>query len=345
MMLGLEVSSLAYSNGDQRQDPSPTPVQCPDGLGPLKAEHVIDTPLTAAPEASLGDNSMIAGVLPEDPSDPTKKLAFIGFRGTVNSHAPHQEGNWWQNLKWWADEQELCHGKHGNIHRGFHNAVMYNDLQIIKEVQRVRQLAGDNVNFLITGHSLGGGMANIATMKIQCMMPELKISLVTLGGPRVGDARFAGHLEDITERIYRVVNVQRPADEQAEIDIAKLIGVDPVDMPTLQGWDPVTQVPNYSSMSPSSVTYVHAGHQVNIGAHDGTVQLSDQGIAGVNLHFTCPYVPRIKQLALQTNVLLEHQICTNAYGGTPPKVCMLVPPAQSGENPNLQTPGTGAWGN
>ena len=85
--------------------------------------------------------------------------------------------------------------KKGRLHRGFINA--YNEVGD-KLAKSVAQL--DNKPLYITGHSLGGALASIATS----MLATDKIAACyTFGSPRVGNEDFDANLK---VPVYRVVN-------------------------------------------------------------------------------------------------------------------------------------------
>jgi len=88
----------------------------------------------------------------------------------------------------------------GNIHRGFKEAFRI----IQKKIQDSMDLNLKDKPLIITGHSLGGALATIATKKLNY---EKIAACYTFGSPRVGDEDW---MFDIKPPIYRIVNSADP---------------------------------------------------------------------------------------------------------------------------------------
>jgi len=56
-----------------------------------------------------------------------------------------------------------------------------------------------NVQVIFTGHSLGGALATLAAFDVQLLFPQLSVSMISFGSPRVGNYRFA-HLFNLLAR-------------------------------------------------------------------------------------------------------------------------------------------------
>ena len=52
---------------------------------------------------------------------------------------------------------------------------------------------------LVTGHSLGGALAILCAKKIAKLNKSIKVDVITLGAPRVGDASFATSIKRCLE--------------------------------------------------------------------------------------------------------------------------------------------------
>lgn len=88
------------------------------------------------------------------------------------------------------------------MHTGFYNA--YNEINI--EIQSFLNSIQEDENkpLFITGHSLGGALATVATKKLK--YPKIA-ACYTFGSPRVGNEDW---MEGIKTPIYRVVNSADP---------------------------------------------------------------------------------------------------------------------------------------
>lgn len=97
------------------------------------------------------------------------------------------------------------------VHWGF-----YNQFQEIKKdldyqidqyyVNSICQPSVDNNHIVFCGHSLGGGLATLASVYYGAKYPALNIHCVTIGSPRVGGTKFHKLFDEIVENSYRIVN-------------------------------------------------------------------------------------------------------------------------------------------
>lgn len=105
-----------------------------------------------------------------------KEEYVIAFRGTE----PDEISDLLADLNAWPDK---AYNGHGRVHNGFQEEVnkvwpyIESSLKIMKT---------EGKNFYITGHSLGGAMATIATSR----MADDVTALYTFGSPRVGTRSF-----------------------------------------------------------------------------------------------------------------------------------------------------------
>ncbi len=76
----------------------------------------------------------------------------------------------------------------GKIHRGFHNLILNNNvIESIKETLDNILSSMENVQIIITGHSLGAALATI----FYAYLKYDSVELITFGSPRVGDKEFS----------------------------------------------------------------------------------------------------------------------------------------------------------
>ncbi len=131
-----------------------------------------------------------------------KKNLILAFRGTVMEVRNWKQlllmaANWLVNLA--CDQVE--HERHScRIHRGFSHAID-NIRDQIDDAVRSRLRPGQR--FWITGHSLGGALANLTANEF-CAAGRVEVAgTYTFGAPRVGDAAFA---ESCRTPHYRIEN-------------------------------------------------------------------------------------------------------------------------------------------
>lgn len=126
------------------------------------------------------------------------RCVLLAFRGTEATRI----NDWFTDLK-----IGQVRGPVGEVHRGFRDALELAwpavDGWLAKHAARVP--------LFITGHSLGGALAVLATAKRRLRggnaAPLPVQGLYTFGQPRVGDGRFVGALEsDFKFRWFRYVN-------------------------------------------------------------------------------------------------------------------------------------------
>lgn len=117
-------------------------------------------------------------------------MAVLAFRGT------RQVKDWMTNLNAVMTPVVSSGGETlGNVHRGFNKAF----LSVREQIDPL--LEGDeDLPLFITGHSLGGALATLATWYLK---GDSLAACYTFGAPRVGDA---GLMDRFRTPIYRVVN-------------------------------------------------------------------------------------------------------------------------------------------
>ena len=123
-------------------------------------------------------------------------FAVICFRGT------QQIRDWLTNLKISTvpiyDPKGLV-GECGQMHEGFHNAY-----KSVESTIKNRLNGFEDLPLYITGHSLGGALAVVATWY---QSSQRLAACYTFGAPRVGDSRLIGRFKT---PIYRIVNGADP---------------------------------------------------------------------------------------------------------------------------------------
>ncbi|MBU1043169.1 MAG: lipase family protein [Candidatus Omnitrophica bacterium] len=115
------------------------------------------------------------------------KVAVLAFRGTEVKDPRDIMAD--LNSKFYKDNDEA------KIHDGFYKAFEYVKADIVAEVKKL-----GTYSLYITGHSLGGALALIAT---RCLDSDNLAACYTYGSPMVGNDEFD---DNIKAPIYRVVN-------------------------------------------------------------------------------------------------------------------------------------------
>lgn len=139
-------------------------------------------------------------------------MAVVSFRGT------QQAKDWMTNLKLDKDPVRKRSQDRptlvGEVHRGFNRAFLSVEPQICAHLQELA-----DIPLYITGHSLGGALATLATWYISA---DALAACYTFGSPRVGDGGLTNHFRT---PIYRIVNGADPVPfvppAKATVDILK----------------------------------------------------------------------------------------------------------------------------
>jgi len=124
-------------------------------------------------------------------------MAVVVFRGT------QQKMDWWTNLN--ARTEDVPSRKAGSdvvvgrLHAGFNRAYLSVEHQIHELLKD-----DEDLPLYITGHSLGGALATIATWYLS---GEKLSACYTFGAPRVGDSKLRDRYRT---PIYRIVNGADP---------------------------------------------------------------------------------------------------------------------------------------
>lgn len=122
------------------------------------------------------------------------KYIFLGFRGTEPTSI--------KDIKSDAKAITMACEIGGKIHSGFNEAFNQIYMEIVATLNNEKY---KNKPLFITGHSLGGALATIATKKLTHKGGIA--ACYTFGSPRVGDVDWT---ENIKTPVYRVVNAADP---------------------------------------------------------------------------------------------------------------------------------------
>lgn len=129
---------------------------------------------------------------------------YIVFRGT------RERPEWYNNFRFRFDQQPfLDDASLGQVSQGFNRIYSRpgkegNPPAIKEVVQQTLEKCPPNSQVFVTGHSLGGALATLATLDIATDTKFKKPILYTFASPRVGDPKFAAHFENL--ECFRVAN-------------------------------------------------------------------------------------------------------------------------------------------
>ena len=123
----------------------------------------------------------------------------VSFRGTSQSR------DWLTNLDYKLVQPDDLFGK---VHSGFHEAFHYVWQTVKETLKSYKGKGGTYKSIWITGHSLGGALACLATSHL--VQEDYPVyGLYTFGQPRVGDRAFARILNsEFKDRYFIFVNHQ-----------------------------------------------------------------------------------------------------------------------------------------
>jgi hypothetical protein len=123
---------------------------------------------------------------------------IIVFRGTSNPK------EWIANFQ--ANQSNYVQGgvNRGRVHTGF--LRLYT--QLSPQVQRAAKQFKPALPCFVTGHSLGGALATLATTDLTHNNRALQnIQLYSYAAPRIGDGAFANYINTIAPNTFRIINL------------------------------------------------------------------------------------------------------------------------------------------
>lgn len=130
-------------------------------------------------------------------------LMTMSFRGTVD------EEDWKKDIDFILENaSDICHDC--QVHRGFLGSWRKGRSAILGFWKSVRTRYPD-YKTVVTGHSLGGALANLCALQMQNLTDGDPVFLFTYGAPRVGDGNFAKSIEiALKGNSYRVTHLNDP---------------------------------------------------------------------------------------------------------------------------------------
>ncbi|XP_039154708.1 LOW QUALITY PROTEIN: lipase-like [Eucalyptus grandis] len=127
----------------------------------------------------------------------------IAFRGTQE----HSIQNWVEDLYWKQLDINYPGMPGAMVHHGFYFAYHNTTIRpgILDVVIRAKDLYGD-INVMVTGHSMGGGMASFCGLDLVVNHEARNVQVLTFGQPRIGNAVFASYYSDRVPNTIRITN-------------------------------------------------------------------------------------------------------------------------------------------
>ncbi|XP_062162960.1 phospholipase A1-Igamma1, chloroplastic-like [Alnus glutinosa] len=134
----------------------------------------------------------------------------VAWRGTV---APSE---WYEDMQrklepFGEGDAKVEHG-FLSLYTSKNESTRYNKTsaseQAMKEVTRLVEMyreKGEEVSLTVTGHSLGGALALLNAYEAAATIPNLPVSVISFGAPRVGNVGFRDELHQLGVKTLRVV--------------------------------------------------------------------------------------------------------------------------------------------
>jgi hypothetical protein len=182
----------------------------------------------------------------------SQSTIYVAFAGTD----PDDWNSVTNNLNaWLIDIDSAGFAMEGKVHFGFFDSVFGDDLHLTLTDIVQQALKGDSqLKVVVTGYSRGAGEATLYAAYLAPVLAPIRVSVLNIGSPRVGDSTFKSSLRSVKNlAVHRLVN-----DE-----------------------DVVARVP------PTSVGYRHVGHLIHLNGQDSKAYYQQLGsstlrYAGVN---------------------------------------------------------------
>lgn len=100
------------------------------------------------------------------------------------------------------------------VHKGFYEAWTAGDFNknvINAAVKAVDQMGNDSdIKIFITGHSLGGALACLASVELKIALPLQNVTVYTFGAPRVGNTAFGTYANILIPDYWHIVGTEDP---------------------------------------------------------------------------------------------------------------------------------------
>lgn len=120
------------------------------------------------------------------------KILVITYRGT------QQLNDWWHNANFFRRESPYV-GQNIFLHSGYLKVVENSEASLAEELKNIKSSLTtseiNDLNILITGHSLGGAVASLAAGFIKHHFPQSPIRLSVFGAPCVGGEAYNSWLK------------------------------------------------------------------------------------------------------------------------------------------------------
>lgn len=162
---------------------------------------------------------VLHGTFKNHPQDPTfgglwldsKNTAWIAFRGTLSSTLREWQDDFQYNqeslpaskIKSAALQSTFTllndSGSTAQVHSGFMDVYKMFRTNLMKALKDINPN-----NIVISGHSLGGGVATLCAVDLASVYPD-KVVSYTFAAPRVGNSQLCSLIEQRL-KIYRIVN-------------------------------------------------------------------------------------------------------------------------------------------
>ncbi|KAL4859424.1 L-2-hydroxyglutarate dehydrogenase [Chlorella vulgaris] len=135
--------------------------------------------------------------------------AVVAFRGTSSMQ------NTMTDLKAWRvahQPRRYRRGRLVGVHAGFYKAWVHNDFnrKVLSKLDGISKAATAPLRVWVTGHSLGGALAVLASLDIHKQHPDSQITTYTFGCPRVGNNAFADEYNEGVPDTWAIVNGTDP---------------------------------------------------------------------------------------------------------------------------------------
>ncbi|KAF8426627.1 Alpha/Beta hydrolase protein [Tirmania nivea] len=166
--------------------------QCKDPFCPTVTKNNVLTSVIFANQGSADTTGIVV-------RDVTTKTIVVAYRGSQSIR------NWFTNaLIEMKSIPQWCPGC--EVHSGFLNAFQEEQATVVNSVTKLLQKYPE-YRLVVTGHSLGGGIATIAATELR--KRGFQVSLVTYGSPRVGNEALAKYISASGSN-FRVTHLNDP---------------------------------------------------------------------------------------------------------------------------------------